>query len=49
MSVYYNFSDIGAQTKEFVLIVVSVKQAYVTGYVVLGASAVATVALTLVK
>jgi hypothetical protein len=33
----------------FVCLVVTVKQAYITGYVVLAASAVSTVALTLIK
>ena len=33
----------------FLYLVVSVKQAYVTGYVVLTASAVSTIVLTLIK
>ena len=33
----------------FLCLVVSVKQAYVTGYVVLAASAVSTIVLTLIK
>ena len=48
---FYNFFYvIRAQTKElFMCLVVTVKQAYVTGYVVLAATAVSTIALTLIK